>query len=227
MIQFNLLPDVKMAYIKAQQTRRLFMSISVIASGVAVFLLVVSLISVDVVQKKNLHDLNHDIDTNAKELQDTPQLSKVLTIQNQLNVLTSLHNQKPAANRLFGYLSQVTPSKATISNISVDFTAHSMSITGNANALSTINTFIDSLKFTTYDMGDGQSTKAFSSVVLSSFAVATGSNPASYTITLSYDPNIFTNTDNVTLTVPQTITTRSVIDQPSDLFEQDDTGSGQ
>jgi len=226
MIQFNLLPDVKMAYIKAQQTRRLFMSISVIASGVAVFLLIISLISVDVVQKKTLSDLNRDIDHNAQTLQNTPQLSKVLTIQNQLDALTSLHNQKPAANRLFDYLSEVTPSKATISNISVDFTQHTMSITGNSNALSTINTFIDSLKFTTYNLGDGKDTKAFSSVVLSSFAVSTGSSPASYTITLTYDPNIFTNTDTVTLTVPQTITTRSVIDQPTNLFEQN-SNSGQ
>lgn len=228
MIQFNLLPDVKLAYIKAQRARRLVTTISVMASLVAVVLLVLLILSVDVVQKKSLHDLNADINTNAQKLQNTPQLGKVLTVQNQLGALTGLHDKKPAATRLFNYLSQVTPAQVTISNIHVDFTNNTISVTGGANSLTTINTFVDSLKFTTYKAGSDTSAKAFSQVVLSSFGVPSGSSQASYSITLAFDATIFSNANDVTLNVPQTITTRSVIDQPTNLFEKaTSSGNGQ
>jgi Tfp pilus assembly protein PilN len=220
MIEFNLLPDVKLEFIKAQRTKRLVMSISFIASAAALALLILLILSVDVVQKKSLDDVNRDVSTYTQKLKSSPQLSKVLTVQNQLGALTTLHDQKASATRLFGYLTQVTPAQATISNISIDFTQNTMTITGNANTLDTVNTFVDTLKFTTYTTESNSTpTKAFTQVVLSSFSVPTSKSGASYTITLSFDPTIFSNTSNVTLTVPQTVTTRSVTDQPTDLFK--------
>jgi hypothetical protein len=138
-------------------------------------------------------------------------------VQNQLQVLTSLHNQKPAASRLFGYLKQLTPSDASISQFNIDYTQHTVSITGNAKTLDVVNAFADTLKFTTYKRPDGSSANAFSAVVLSQFS-RNGSG-ASYTITASFDPAIFDSANNGGLTVPSIISTRSVVEQPTDLFQ--------
>lgn len=218
MIQFNLLPDVKLEYIKAERTKKLVISISVLAGSVAFAAFLLLFISVNVLQKKNINDLNADIKAGTSEITKTPNVDKILTIQSQLNSLTSLHDQKPMASRLFGYIDQVTPSSVTISSISTDFTAHTITIVGGAPSLDAVNTFVDTLKFTTFTT-DKTTTeaKSFSGVVLSSFS--RNKTEAGYTINLTYDPLIFDATSKVNLIVPNTITTRSVTEQPS-VFKQ-------
>jgi Tfp pilus assembly protein PilN len=223
MIQLNLLPDVKLQYLKVRRTQRLVISVSslLIAASLVVFVLLIG--TVDVFQKKNLNDLNHDISTYTSQLQNTPNLNKILTVQNQLQVLTNLHGQKPAASRLFSYLQQVTPSTASISQFNIDFTQNTVSITGNANSLDDVNAFTDTLKFTTYKQQSGSTANAFTAVVLSEFS--RGSSGATYTITTSFDPNIFNGTNTTSLTVPNIISTRSVVEQPTDLFQSNPAAS--
>src|SRR5688572_27307618 len=103
MIQLNLLPDIKLEYIRTQRTRRLLVGVSVIMTAVAVGLLLL-LLSVNAFQKKHLNDLGDDITANSKKLSGQPQVSRILTVQNQLTSLTGLHDAKPAGTRLFGYL---------------------------------------------------------------------------------------------------------------------------
>jgi hypothetical protein len=224
MIQLNLLPDVKLDYIKAERTRRLVLSVSFIVTAVAVVLLVLVL-SVDLAQKKHLSDLNRDITSESSTLENKPQIAKILTVQNQLESLTALHAAKPAASRLLDtYLDEVTPTSVAINSFNIDFTQQTATITGTADSLTTINQYVDTLKFTTYTSNTvTTATNAFSNVVLSSFGLNSDSTDpsqaASYTITLSYDKNIFDTTQTVTLSVPHLVTTRSEIDQPGDLFK--------
>jgi Na+-transporting methylmalonyl-CoA/oxaloacetate decarboxylase gamma subunit len=225
MVQLNLLPDVKLEYIKAQRSRRLMLSISILVTGIAVVVLVLLLL-VDVAQRKHLSDLSRDISSESSTLQQKPDINKILTVQNQLEGLTALHAGKPAASRLFdSYLNQVTPGAASINTFHIDFIAQTVSITGTADALSTINKYVDTLKFTTYTTADkSTATNAFSNIVLSSFGVSSGkevdkSQAATYTITLAYDKTIFDITKDVKLAVPNLITTRSELDQPGDLFK--------
>lgn len=213
MVQFNLLPDVKLEYVRARRTQRLVVAISTLLSIVALAIFIMLLLFVDVAQKKNLHDLDTDISSNSKTLKNTPDLNKILTVQNQLNSLPNLDAQKPSVGRLFTYVTQVTPAKAFITNLQADYTQSTLTITGTADALSTVNTYVDTLKFTTYQLqGDTTKTPAFSNVVLSAFS--RDNTQATYTITLSFDPAIFNITNNVTLTVPNIISTRSEINQP-------------
>jgi Tfp pilus assembly protein PilN len=225
MIQFNLLPDVKLEYIKAQRTRRLVISVTILVT-VASMAILGLVLSVGALQKKHLSDINHDVSSESSKLTSTPQINRILTVQNQLASLTQLHDQKPAASRMFDYLNQITPNVVSITSFNIDMNADTASITGSADALSSINQYVDTLKFTKYQVkGDSSTTAAFSAVVLSSFGLnntaAAGSanaQPASYTITLSYDPKIFDITNTVSLIVPQIISTRSEVDQPTDLF---------
>lgn len=222
MIELNLLPDVKMDYIKAQNMRRMTFTISALVTAVAVVLLGF-LLSVNQLQKKHLNDLTGDIKKESAQLKGKKDINKILTVQNQLNSLTALHAAKPAVSNLFNYLNQVTPSNINISTYHADFAAYTMTITGAADSLSDVNKYIDTLKFTDYKTDDGTKARAFGNVVLSTFGinpqVKTGTKPASYTINLSYDPAIFDITKKVELSVPSITTTRAVVDSPSDLFQ--------
>lgn len=220
MIQFNLLPDVKLEFIKAERTKRLVTSVATLASVVSIAIFLLLLLIVDGVQKKNLSDLDKDIKSNTSQLSNTPNLNKILTVQSQLDSLPALHDQKPIASRLFQYLGQVTPSSVTISNVQTDFDAHTITITGQAANLDAVNTLVDTLKFTNYtsDKSTSSDTKAFTDVVLSSFdRTDTGAN---YTVTFTYDPAIFDAQQTVSLKVPVTVTTRSVTEQPNSLFKE-------
>ncbi len=93
-------------------------------------------------------------------------------------------------------------------------------ISGSADTVHTVNTYVDTLKFTTYtpvNSSKAPAKNAFSQVVL---AFGKTSQTTTYTITASFDPAIFNQASDVTLTVPQITTTRSAIDQPLDIFKQ-------
>lgn len=228
MIQMNLLPDVKLEYIKAQQTRRLVVSVALIASAVSVGILVLILLG-NGLQKKHLNDLSKDITRESSQLQQQKDIGKILTVQNQLQSLTALHAGKPAASRLTGYLNSLTPSQIAISSFTIDYTQNTAVITGTADALSSVNKYVDTLKYTTYtnqDNNDTKGTKAFSNVVLTSFGLASeavNGGKASYSISLNYDKNIFDITQNIKLDIPNLTTTRASLDNPTDLFQNGPT----
>jgi hypothetical protein len=217
MIQFNLLPDVKQEYIKAQAVKRLVISVSFIASAAALFVLVLALFSVYIVQNKSIHDLHADIQADSNTLKNTDNISDILTVQSQLNSLASLNQQKPVASRLFGFLSQLTPNKATISDLRIDYTLNTVTISGNAPTLDVVNTFVDGLKFTNYTIKGSTATQpAFSSVVLASFS--RNDKSATYSITFTFDPVIFNNANDVSLSVGG----QSSAQQPSIIFKRED-----
>lgn len=224
MIELNLLPDVKQDYIKAERARSLVISISFIVTAASVGLLLL-LLSVSGLQKKHINDLTADIKKSTKELKAKPQISKILTVQNQLNSISALHDKKPSVAAFFTYLNQVTPESVDINTLTVDFTENSANITGGADNLSSVNKYVDTLKFTTYTI-DGKNTpkKAFNNVVMSSFSISGGSKgknakPATYTITFNYDPEILDVTKKVTLSVPKLTSTRSTSGSPNELFK--------
>ncbi len=225
MVQFNLLPDVKLDYIKTRRSKHTSVVVAVMVSSVALTIFVLLFLVVNVVQKKHLNDLNKDITTYSNQLKNTPDLNKILTIQNQLNSLPGLHSDKPIASRLFGYLSQVTPLQVNISTLNIDLEAHTLDIEGTADQLSTVNKFVDTLKFTTFMTADkSKQGNAFSAVVLGTFSkTETGS---SYHLSLKYDETIFKEDQEVTLTVPKIITTRSETEKPGALFQAQPTDQG-
>ncbi len=224
MIQFNLLPDIKQQYLKAQRQKHLVIFVSTVIVIVSLSVFIILLLVVGVWQKKSMSDLNGDIKKYNNQLSSTKDLDKILTVQNQLKALTPLHDKKPDAARLFTYLGQVTPVKASISKFDINYEDNTISINGTADSLATVNTFVDTLKFTEYTVTDGEgkdpnSKSAFSKVVLANFGRS--DKTTTYTLTAEFDPIIFSELSEVELTVPQKTTTRSATQQPTDLFTQD------
>lgn len=223
MIQVNLLPDVKIKYAKAERTKHLVLVSAVIISAVAIGVVVIMAGVVYGAQKLRLNSLQSSINKNSTRLQQTDGLSKILTIQNQLNSLTALHSQKPVTSRLFTFLPQITPNEVQISNFTIDFDVSTITVTGTANSLESVNKFADTLKFTKYTTDQNQNqTNAFSQVVLTSFSQA--DQNASYSITMNFDSAIFSSDNKtVTLVVPKMTTTRSETEQPPSLFKSQAT----
>lgn len=201
MIQFNLLPDVKLEYVKTQRTKRFLTLVSFLVSVAGIAILIIAIVFVDVVQKKSLSDENNDITRYSGQLRSIPNLNQILTVQNQLSTLTSLHDQKPVTSRLFNYVSEVTPPQASLNQLAIDFTANTLTFGGSAPSLDVVSAFTDTLKATTYSIGGSGSTNAFTDVVLTSFG--RDQSGATFTISCSFDPAIFNTNNSISLTVPQ------------------------
>lgn len=231
MIQFNLLPDIKLEYIKAARMKRLVVLTSVLVGSVSLALVIGLAIAVYGFQKQHMNALTDDIATSERSLEQTDEINKILTVQSQLAVLTGLHDEKEAATQLLPYLEQLTPTDVSVSSLTIDFEAMTMTISGAAespsvtNKLASVNKYIDTLKFTKFTSNkDAEEANAFSSVVLSSFGRA--DKGASYTIDLTFDERLFSNTLEVKLVIPQGVTTRSSTESPDALFEPT-TGTGE
>lgn len=222
MVQFNLLPEIKIQYLKARQQKHMVVLISTITVVASLIIVVLLTSFVFGVQKKSIGDLNKDIDNKGSELQNTEDLNQILTVQNQLRSLPDLHDKKPVASRLFEYVAQTTPSDVSIARINVNFLENTMIISGSATTLETVNIFTDTLKFTEYKTEgqdeDDEGKLAFSEVVLSTFGRDT--KGATYTITSKFDPTIFSELEEVEFVVPNITTTRSEVSQPKALFQK-------
>lgn len=216
MIQFNLLPDVKIKYLKVQRTKRMVMLVSLVVAGVSIAVISVLYVSVQGVQKRNLDKIAKEIEDESKKLNSVQDLNKILTIQNQLNSLPALHDQKPITSRLFQYLTLITPSLATISALDLSFETNVLTITGTADSLLTINQYADSLKFATYKNSKTDVGKPFTNVVTTLSKELT---KITYTISSTIDPALFASTEVPELVVPKIVSTRSQTEKPTALFE--------
>src|ERR1035438_10503653 len=223
MIQLNLLPDVKLDYVKAQKSRRLIFSLSFIVCGVAIAVLILSF-AYSSIQKKQISDTNNAIQKYSTQLKTEPNINEILTVQSQLNSLNSLHSQKPEATKIINYLDEVTPVQVSINNFSWDYTSQSMTILGSAQSLQDVNQFVDILKNTTYSSSEYTGKPlAFSNVVLSSFGIGnnnTGSSNGqiSYTVSFNFDTKIFNIAQNVSLNVPNQVVSYFTTNQNSAIF---------
>lgn len=231
MVQINLLPDVKEQYLKARRLRALITTASTVVGAVSVSVLVVGIFVTLGLQRSQLQTTQESIDKNLKTLQETADIDKILTIQNQINTLSTLHAEKPVLSRLFyygqespGYLWQILPNSLKVSQLDIKSSEeNTMSISGTSTSIQQINTFVDVLKFTEYTVTDSdQKKRVFDSVVLESFGVG---DDIRYTISAKYDPLIFNEKGVSAITVPANkITTRSITERPT--FEIDASTQG-
>jgi hypothetical protein len=223
MIQLNLLPDVKTKFIATERTKHLTIMTAAAICGVAIFIVLALVTVVYGSQKAKLNKLDKEITVSNSELQNIDGLNKILTIQNQLNSLSGLHEQKLVTSRLFDFMPQITPVDVYVGDITVKYEDSSIAINGSAKTLELINKFVDTLKFTKYNTSSNANEQlpAFSSVVLTAFYKADQIKGYTYSITLLFDTNIFSGDyESVTLTVPSIISTRSQTEQPDLLFQE-------
>lgn len=228
MIQFNLLPDSKMTDLKSSRMSRMIIAITFLVSILAIIVTVLLMIEVKVIQKHQISKYNAQISSENIALNKVPDLNSILKINDAIQVLPTLYNSRPDATRLAGYLSLITPADVSLTSFNINFSADTVSVSGNADSIDTINTFVDTLKFCEYTTDNGATNaNAFNQVILSNYSyVPSSATGQSFSITAGFSPVIFAAKDtNVKLVVPNKITTRSDIDQPTDLFGTSSTNN--
>lgn len=109
MIEINLIPDVKQELLKAQRTRAIVISSSIFASIIAVGIVVLLLGYIFGVQGFRNIFLDDQIDKKGTQFSNIEDLSKVLTIQNQLKTISELNGQKNMDSRVFDMIAAITP----------------------------------------------------------------------------------------------------------------------
>ncbi|MDB5180642.1 MAG: hypothetical protein JWO54_401 [Candidatus Saccharibacteria bacterium] len=144
MIEINLIPDVKQELLKAQRTRTAVISASIITCIVAGGLVVALALYVFGVQTVRHAFADNAIQEGSAELAKVEDLSKMLTIQNQLNRVTELNDKKKIDSRVFDVLSAVippAPNAVQISLLSMNTEESTITLEGQTKAYDSMEVF--------------------------------------------------------------------------------------
>ena len=134
MIEINLIPDVKREYLHAQRMRNGVISLSILVSiiaGAAVALLVVYVGT----QSAREWLTDNEIKDQYGKISSVKDANQIVTIQNQLAQLSSMHKDKSIDSRIFDVLSAINPAAPNdvkMSTVSLDPSETKLSIEGSA-----------------------------------------------------------------------------------------------
>jgi Tfp pilus assembly protein PilN len=230
MIEINLVPDVKQELIKAQRVRSTVVSVAIfvaIASAGLVTLLAIYVYGVQTVRSAVADD---SIQKGSAQLSSIEDLSKTLTIQNQLTKISSLHDKSKIDSRIFDVLSAIippAPNDVKISNLTIDASTGVITIEGQAsNSYAAVELFRKTIegaqvKFTTD--GNDQEVALASDVNTGDTSYGEDSSGAKvlrFTISFSYDDALFSpSSENVKIVIStQGNVTDSYIGLPKSIF---------
>ncbi len=135
MIEINLIPDVKRQLIQAVRVRTTVISFAIVASLVAVAVIVLLAIYTFGVQTVQVGIASQQITDKNKELKSVKDLSKILTIQNQLTKVNQLNDGKQVDSRIFQILESIippSPDNVQISSLVIDAEEGTLNIEGQA-----------------------------------------------------------------------------------------------
>lgn len=144
MIEINLIPDVKQELLKAQRTRATVISASILTCIIAGGLVVALVLYVFGVQFARGAYLDGAIDKGNTKLSQVTDLSKMLTIQNQIDHINQLNDTKQIDSRLFDVLSAVippAPNSVQVSNVSLDAETSTLTLEGQTKAYDSMEVF--------------------------------------------------------------------------------------
>lgn len=167
--QVNLLPSTKQDKLKASRTRQLVITVGSVLLLAAIALPIVLFVSKST-QIVVLKRTQTQIDERMKQVEETPNIHTMLTVQADLASLPSLYSQRLLVSDLFSILPSVTPTDVKLSSQKIS-TDGSIEFTGTASSYAAVNKFFEALQRagTKYDpnkVPDPNATGEFSDLVL-------------------------------------------------------------
>lgn len=233
MIEINLVPDIKQEYLHSQRLRTKVIAMCIVAC-VAAGGVVAVLFMYNGTQAIRNSLADSDIQSQYKKLtNDYPDLDKLVTIQNQLSIISSLNNNKNISSRIFDLLSAINPAapnNVRMSTIAVDPLKKTITIEGSAdegfNAADAFKKTILNTKVA-YTKNSKESTVPLSSAVTvptTSFGEdASGKKVLRFKLVFVYPVELISN-DTTNVRVESPTTTVNVTDShmgvPDSLFAQ-------
>lgn len=213
MIEINLIPDVKQQLIHAQTVRSRVIAGSIFVGVASLGILALLAVYVFGVQVLRNSIADSAIDEGSKTLNSVEDLSKTLTIQNQLSSLSALNSQKNIDSRIFDVLNAIVPpapNLVQISNLTIDSSATSIKIDGQAaNSYIALEIFKKTIQGATIRytdlFGEQQSVAMASNISISDTSYGednTGTKVLRFTISFDYAPELFSpSSKNVTVVI--------------------------
>ncbi len=230
MIEINLIPDVKQELLRAQKARTAVITIAIFASIVSVAVVTLLALWVFAVQTVRQSVANDQIKKGYSQLQQNADLSKVLTIQNQLSSISALNNSKHIDSRVFDVLAAIlpaSPNDIAVSDFAVDSSTDTITVQAQAsNRYQALDVFKKMVAGTTYTYSNGtnKSTDTLASNISTSDISygqdATGQKVLRFTLSFVYPASLFSPESTNLKLVPanQANATDSFIGLPLSVF---------
>lgn len=214
MIEINLVPDVKQELIRAQRMRTTVISTSILVSIIAAGVVVALVLYVFGAQLVRKGILEAQIDAGSKKLSQVEDLSKILTIQNQLTKISELNAQKNINSRTFDLLQAITPvddrGQATVkisqvdvanagSTTQADSTEPRITLQGQTSSFSSMEIFKKTVDGAIIEYKSGDETKTvklasnISTTDISYGADAENNKVVRFTLSFSFAPELFSS----------------------------------
>lgn len=201
MIEINLVPDVKQELIKAQRVRATVISFSIIIGIISIGIVTVLAVYVFGFQTIRSGLADTAITDGTKKLTSVTDLSKTLTLQNQLTKLSSLNATKNIDSRIFNVLAAIippAPNGIQVSTLTVNSSTSTVSIEGQAaNSYAAVEVFkktIEGAQVKYTDSSGPQETALASNVSTANTSYgedSTGAKVLRFTLSFNYAAQLF------------------------------------
>lgn len=135
MIEINLVPDVKQELIRAQRIRARVITGSIFIGVLSVVIVTLLVIYIYTIQAVRSSMADSAIKQGSDQLASVKDLSKMLTIQNQLTKISILNSSKNIDSRIFDVLNAIippSPNNIQVSDLKIDSTTGLITIDGQA-----------------------------------------------------------------------------------------------
>jgi hypothetical protein len=169
MIEINLIPDVKRELLKTNRIKNTIISISTLIGIVAIGITVLLAVIVYVWQAVDSGLADNDIKKEFKTLSERKNVSEVLTVQDQLNKLAAIDDERYAVSRVFGILGIILPTgdnAVKISELRYDKESKTVSFDGQATiGFEAVEVLKKTIGKTTYEYTEDNQTQSGDLVV--------------------------------------------------------------
>lgn len=202
MIEINLIPDVKLELLRAERSRSMVISYSLIA-GIA-SLAVVGLLVLYVYAVQGIQNVvaDNQIDEQYRKLNSVEDLPKVLTIQNQLSQISTLNDSKQLNSRVYDLLNAVippAPNEVQVVTLIQDNELGTIKIDGQAASYDSVEAFkktIDGaeIRFNDPNTNTEEVVKLATDISIDSIGYgenSTGGSIVSFTISFTYAEELY------------------------------------
>lgn len=179
-IKINLLPDLRLAKIKAQQTRHLALSISLLVISLTA-IVTGGLVLTYSAQKLQLSHLNGDIAKDIQAINGIDGLSKALTAQQAASSLGGLYENREFYSKFMPHIASRMPADVNLASVESN-TGNGVTVAGTSKTIFALNKFIDALQTS----AAGEQNAYFSSIVINGITKdTTGRVTFSFTATIN------------------------------------------
>jgi len=202
MIEVNLVPDVKQELIRAERIRAVVISTSILVGIIAIAVVVMLSVYVFGVQTVRSALDDEAIKKGSQQLSEVEDLSKVLTIQNQLTKISALNDAKKIDSRLFDMLLAILPveeNQVQVSGVSIDAATSKISIEGQTSGYDSLEIFKKTIKNAqvVYKQDDQEQTIALASDIntadVSFGENSSGNKVLRFTMSFTYVEELFSS----------------------------------